>query len=550
MNLMLVAVTVVSFLIGEVSTGVIVALLIVLNVVLGSTQELKARASVDALSQPAGARWPRSSGRRSWSWSRPSTSSPVTSSSSRPATSCRPTDGSSGRPRSRPRKPRSPGRAHRWPRATATLASTTSPSGDRTNMLFQNTSVTRGTAIDRRDRDRDGDPDGPDRDDAHVGHAEPFAAAAGAGLPDEGHRAIAWTAVAFIVVVGLIRGMPLDEVLLVGTAMAISAIPTGTPRLRLGAAVHGRQAARGGEGRREEPHRRRDPRRDECDQHRQDRHADDEPDDGLDALRQRVLVQRRRRGLRQDRRRSRPSPGRRCRTSPGWRSVSSSTATRPCPTTAPSSATRPRPPSSSSPRSSARTPRRPGAPTRGSPRCPFDSDYKFMATFHRVTIDGVERVVQLVKGGPDVVLARCSQSGGPLSDAPVPMEQARSGIDAANDRMGEKGLRVLAFAARFVGDDELPAMTRRPDVAGARPGVRRDGRDHRPAACVVEGRGADSAEGRHRRPDDHRRPRGDRPGDRRDARPGRGRDQRARAAGAHRRRAQGATALACTSSDG
>ena len=41
---------------------------------------------------------------------------------------------------------------------------------------------------------------------------------------------------------------------------------------------------------------------------------------------------------------------------------------------------------------------------------PFDSDYKFMATFHRVTLDGIERVVQLVKGGPDVVLARCTHS--------------------------------------------------------------------------------------------------------------------------------------------
>ena len=50
MNLMLVAVTVVSILIGEVSTGLMVALLVVLNVVLGSRQELKARASVDALS--------------------------------------------------------------------------------------------------------------------------------------------------------------------------------------------------------------------------------------------------------------------------------------------------------------------------------------------------------------------------------------------------------------------------------------------------------------------------------------------------------------------
>ena len=51
MNLMLVAVTVVSFAIGEISTGVIVALLIALNVVLGTRQELKARASVDALSK-------------------------------------------------------------------------------------------------------------------------------------------------------------------------------------------------------------------------------------------------------------------------------------------------------------------------------------------------------------------------------------------------------------------------------------------------------------------------------------------------------------------
>ena len=35
---------------------------------------------------------------------------------------------------------------------------------------------------------------------------------------------------------------------------------------------------------------------------------------------------------------------------------------------------------------------------------PFDSAYKFMATFHRVTVDGAEHVIELVKGGPDVVL--------------------------------------------------------------------------------------------------------------------------------------------------
>ena len=89
---------------------------------------------------------------------------------------------------------------------------------------------------------------------------------------------------------------------------------------------------------------------------------------------------------------------------------------------------------------------------------PFDSDYKFMATFHEVDVDGTRRVIQLVKGGPDVVLARCTQSGGPLSGSQIPIAEARGDIDAANEEMGEKGLRVLAFAARFLDDDERAAM--------------------------------------------------------------------------------------------
>ena len=61
MNIMLVAVVVVSLLIGQVSTAVIVGLLVVLNVVLGARQELKARASVDALAKLC-----RSGARPSW----------------------------------------------------------------------------------------------------------------------------------------------------------------------------------------------------------------------------------------------------------------------------------------------------------------------------------------------------------------------------------------------------------------------------------------------------------------------------------------------------
>jgi P-type Ca2+ transporter type 2C len=60
------------------------------------------------------------------------------------------------------------------------------------------------------------------------------------------------------------------------------------------------------------------------------------------------------------------------------------------------------------------------------------------------------------------VLARCSQAGGPLSGSQVPIGQARSGIEAANERMGQKGLRVLAFAARLVAADEMATMTADP----------------------------------------------------------------------------------------
>ena len=67
-------------------------------------------------------------------------------------------------------------------------------------------------------------------------------------------------------------------------------------------------------------------------------------------------------------------------------------------------------------------------------------------------------MVELVKGGPDVVLARCSHAGGPFSGAQVPIARRSADIEAANRRMGEDGLRVLAFAVRLVADDELETM--------------------------------------------------------------------------------------------
>jgi Ca2+-transporting ATPase len=51
MNIMLIIVSIASLSIGQVGTGIFVALLVTFNVVMGSRQELKARASVDALAQ-------------------------------------------------------------------------------------------------------------------------------------------------------------------------------------------------------------------------------------------------------------------------------------------------------------------------------------------------------------------------------------------------------------------------------------------------------------------------------------------------------------------
>ena len=82
---------------------------------------------------------------------------------------------------------------------------------------------------------------------------------------------------------------------------------------------------------------------------------------------------------------------------------------------------------------------------------PFDSEYKFMATFHEVAWSGHDTLLGLVKGGPDVVLDRCSFAA--TDEGPVPIAQQREAILAANRQLSEQGLRVLAFAYRDLGAD-------------------------------------------------------------------------------------------------
>ncbi|MGR0319383.1 cation-translocating P-type ATPase [Agromyces sp. ZXT2-3] len=80
---------------------------------------------------------------------------------------------------------------------------------------------------------------------------------------------------------------------------------------------------------------------------------------------------------------------------------------------------------------------------------PFDSDYKFMATLQRMPVRGETRLVLLVKGAPDVVLGRCtSMLTTDREVEPVDADAATRELEG----MSAQGLRTLAFAARFLDD--------------------------------------------------------------------------------------------------
>jgi Ca2+-transporting ATPase len=77
---------------------------------------------------------------------------------------------------------------------------------------------------------------------------------------------------------------------------------------------------------------------------------------------------------------------------------------------------------------------------------PFDAAYKLMATFHRMTDErGVEVVRCFVKGAPDQLLARAGQALDPVDLHPIAVDDGfRQRYLAENQRLGEQGLRVLA----------------------------------------------------------------------------------------------------------
>jgi len=456
MNIMLVAVTVVSFVIGEVSTGILVALLIVLNLVLGSRQELKARASVDALSN---LQVPQAKVLRDGTLVLVPAIDVVPGDIVQvEAGDIIPADGRLLRSATlETQEAALTGESAPVAKDARALTGGEVAVGDRTDMLFQNTAVTRGTASMVVTAT------GMQTQMGEIATMLTSVTRTRSPLQKELGSltkvlgVIAWTAVAFIFIVGLARGMDASELLLLGTAMAISAIPTGLPAFVSGLLSYGAKQL--------------------ADAKAVVKNLTDVETLGatsaintdktgtltMNEMMVSVIY-----------------------ANGAWFNVEgegyrktgaiTSVAAGPVPdfsrlalgvvldsdaTVADDGAVVGDPTEAALIVLAAKLAVDADETRRAYPRLgevPFDSDYKFMATFHRVNVEGRECVIELVKGGPDVVLARCTRSGGPMSGAQVPIADARADIDAANERMGSQGLRVLAFAARFVADDDLATM--------------------------------------------------------------------------------------------
>src|SRR3954453_15919882 len=228
MNIMLIAVTAVSLAIGEVSTAIIVALLILLNLVLGSRQELKARASVDALAKT---QVPQTRVLRSGHLVQVPAREVVPGDIVEvEAGDIVPADGRIVRSATlETQEAALTGESAPVAKDAVALPSAEFALGDRTDMLFQNTSVTRGTGAMVVTNT------GMDTEMGRIATMLTSVSRVRSPLQKELDSltkvlgVIAWTAVAFIIVVGLIRGLASDALVMVGTAMAISAIPTGMP---------------------------------------------------------------------------------------------------------------------------------------------------------------------------------------------------------------------------------------------------------------------------------------------------------------------------------
>ena len=451
MNIMLIAVVVISFFIRQGSVGVIVGLLVVLNVVLGTRQELKARATVDAL---ANMQIPRARVIRG------GTLLEIASTDLVPgdivaleAGDLVPADGRLIRSATlETQEAALTGESAPISKDPATIADPATALGDRSDMVFQNTQVTRGTGTIVVTET------GMDTEMGRIASMLSAVVASKSPLQRELDSltrvlgTVAWGAVLVIVVIGVLRGQPLASIILLGISMAVSAIPTSMPTFVQGMLAYGsRQLA----------------------EHKAvvknlsdvetlgATSAINSDKTGTLTMNEMTVQSLYYRGE--------------------WFSVGGSgygktgelrgAAGGPVPdftplayglclcsdaTVSDSGVVVGDPTEAALVVLAAKMGADAELTRREYPRVaevPFDSAYKFMATFHHAPLVDGGHFIEVVKGGPDVILARCSAAA-TADRGSVPLVDVGQASLDANRELSEKGLRVLAFAYRLLDGQE------------------------------------------------------------------------------------------------
>ncbi|WP_036522739.1 cation-translocating P-type ATPase [Nocardia sp. NRRL WC-3656] len=447
MNLMLVAVVVVSVVIGEIPTAVVVGVLVVLNVVLGTRQELVARASVDALAKMQS---PQARVVRDGVLTQLDALELVPGDIVQlEAGDIVPADGRLVTSATlETQEAALTGESAPVAKDPGTLAAADVPLGDRGDMVYQNTSVTRGTATMVVTET------GMNTEMGRIASMLSAVPPSRSPLQRELDSltkllgVIAWTAVAIIVVIGALRGQDVTAVLLLGISMGVSAIPTGLPTFVQAMLAYGARRLA-------------------------DAKAVVKNLTDVETLGATSAINSDKTGTLTMNQMTVRSLFFHCRwygvTGEGYSTYG--TVTEAAGEGVPDFSLLAYGLCLDSDATVSDTGEVVGDPTeaalvvlaaklgidapltrRAYPRIaavPFDSAYKFMATFHHLRVDDRTRFVELVKGAPDMVLARCASAYRP-GRIEVPIDEARAEITAAMHTMSELGLRVLAFAVRIL----------------------------------------------------------------------------------------------------
>nr|WP_271213247.1 cation-transporting P-type ATPase [Rhodococcus wratislaviensis]GLK40285.1 ATPase [Rhodococcus wratislaviensis] len=455
MNLMLVAVAVVSIVIGEIPTAIVVAVLVGLNIVLGTRQEVKARASVDALAKM---QTPQARVVRDGALTQLDATELVPGDVVQlEAGDIVPADGRLLTTATlETQEAALTGESAPVAKDPQTLGTIDVSLGDRSNMGFQNTSVTRGTATMVVTET------GMHTQMGQIASMLSAVAPSKSPLQRELDSltkvlgVIAWTSVAIIVIIGVIRGQDVTTLLLLGISMGVSAIPTGLPTFVQAMLAYGaRQLA--------------------------DAKAIVKNLTDVETLGATSVINSDKTGTLTMNQMTVRSLYFHCRwyTVDGEGYAKSGKITHVAGEAVPDFTLLAYGLCLDSDATVSGTGEVVGDPTEAAlvvlaakigvdapltrrtyPRVaavPFDSAYKFMATFHHLEVDGRTQFVELVKGGPDVVLARCTTAFRPGRQE-VPLDEVREELTAANRTMSEKGLRVLAFAVRRLDGQEEAAV--------------------------------------------------------------------------------------------